>query len=146
MLLLSSLLGVILATSARAQLTPSPTYSPPEATQGLVQSSAEPNQQWANVLGNSLWFYDAQRSGRLDQGAYENRVEWRNDSALEDGQDWGTDLTGGYYDAGDVSVLAGLSLIGLMASVHQGDIPIGEHLASSKLELADIVRASRCSA
>lgn len=86
-----------------SQVTPSPTYSPPEATQGLVSSDSEPNQQWANVLGNSLWFYDAQRSGKLDQGAYGNRVEWRNDSALEDGQDWGIDLTGGFYDAGDVS-------------------------------------------
>jgi endoglucanase len=30
-------------------------------------------------------------------------VEWRNDSALEDGSDWGIDLTGGFHDAGDVS-------------------------------------------
>ena len=93
------------APIVRSQLTPSPTYSPPEATQGLVSSSggSEPNQQWANVLGNSLWFYDAQRSGRLDQGAYGKRVEWRNDSALQDGSDWGIDLTGGFHDAGDVS-------------------------------------------
>lgn len=94
---------LLLALSVTAQLTPSPTYTPPEPTQGLQSSTGEPNSQWANVLGNSLWFYDAQRSGRLDQGAYENRVEWRNDSALEDGQDWDIDLTGGFYDAGDVS-------------------------------------------
>jgi endoglucanase len=29
-------------------------------------------------------------------------VDWRNDSALEDGSDWGIDLTGGFHDAGDV--------------------------------------------
>jgi endoglucanase len=93
----------LLFSSAYAQLTPSPTYSPPEATQGLETSTSSPNQQWSNVLGNSLWFYDAQRSGKLNQGAYGNRVEWRNDSALEDGSDAGVDLTGGFYDAGDVS-------------------------------------------
>jgi endoglucanase len=94
---------ILLASAVSSQLTPSPTYQPPEATQGLQSSSSQPNQQWANVLGNSLWFYDAQRSGKLDEGAYGNRVEWRNDSALEDGSDWGVDLTGGFYDAGDVS-------------------------------------------
>ena len=95
--------ALVLALQVSGQLTPSPAYTPPEATQGLQSSTGKPNRQWANVLGNSLWFYDAQRSGRLDKGAYENRVEWRNDSALEDGQDWGIDLTGGFYDAGDVS-------------------------------------------
>jgi hypothetical protein len=84
-----------------AQLTPSSTYSPPSATAGLASSSSTPNTQWSNVLGNSLWFYDAQRSGKLDQGTYGNRVSWRNDSALQDGSDWGLDLTGGWYDAGD---------------------------------------------
>jgi len=94
----------LLISATQAQLTPSPIYQPPEATQGLESSTSEPNQQWSNVLGNSLWFYDAQRSGRLDEGSYQNRVEWRNDSALEDGSDWGIDLTGGFYDAGDVRV------------------------------------------
>lgn len=102
-MLLSILL--LLSPVTFAQISPSPTYSPPEATQGVSSSTSVPNQQWANVLGNSLWFYDAQRSGRLDQGAYGNRISWRNDSALEDGQDWGTDLTGGFYDAGDVSLI-----------------------------------------
>lgn len=51
----------------------------------------------SNLLGNLLWFYEAQRSGRLPS---DNRVAWRNDSALNDGLDYGVDLTGGYYDAG----------------------------------------------
>lgn len=87
----------------RAQLTPSPTYSPPSATQATVTSTATPNAQWETVMGNSLWFYDAQRSGNLDQGTYGNRVSWRNNSCTTDGSDWGVDLSGGWYDAGDVS-------------------------------------------
>jgi hypothetical protein len=86
-----------------AQLSPSPTYSPPTPSAGLAKSTGTPNVQWSNVLGNSLYFFDAQRSGRLDQGTYGNRVPWRNDSALDDGEDYGVDLTGGWYDAGDVS-------------------------------------------
>ncbi|KAI8987553.1 Six-hairpin glycosidase-like protein [Mycotypha africana] len=46
----------------------------------------------------SLWFYEAQRSGKLPSN---NRVPWRSDSALDDGKDNNVDLTGGYYDAGD---------------------------------------------
>lgn len=103
MLLRGVFLSFAIAGLSQAQLTPSPTYSPPSATQGTVASTSSPNAQWADVLGNALWFYDAQRSGHLDQGAYGNRVSWRNDSALEDGSDWNTDLSGGWYDAGDVS-------------------------------------------
>ncbi|KAL7424645.1 hypothetical protein Q5752_000329 [Cryptotrichosporon argae] len=90
-----------LAPLVAAQLTPSVTYSPPASTAGVVASTSSPNAQWSTVLGNALWFYDAQRSGRLDAGTYGNRVAWRNDSALDDGSDWGIDLTGGWYDAGD---------------------------------------------
>jgi endoglucanase len=92
-------------TLVGAQLTPSPTYAPPSATQGLAASTGSPNAQWKDVLGNSLYFYDAQRSGNLSVGAYGNRVTWRNNSALQDGSDWGIDLSGGWYDAGDVSVV-----------------------------------------
>jgi endoglucanase len=50
------------------------------------------------VMKLSLLFYEAQRSGKLPKS---NRVDWRGDSALEDGKDVGVDLTGGWYDAGD---------------------------------------------
>ncbi|KAG0285543.1 hypothetical protein BGZ96_010212 [Linnemannia gamsii] len=50
------------------------------------------------LLDATLLFYEAQRSGRLPS---DQRVKWRNDSALLDGKDAGIDLTGGYYDAGD---------------------------------------------
>lgn len=104
-MLATSLALTVLASRAAAQAAPSPTYSPPQASQGTVASpsGSSPNAQWSNLLGNTLWFYDAQRSGHLGGGNYGNRVPWRNDSALQDGADWNLDLTGGWYDAGDVS-------------------------------------------
>ena len=53
---------------------------------------------YAEALQKSYLFYEAQRSGPLPD---DNRIPWRGDSALEDGNDVGRDLTGGYYDAGD---------------------------------------------
>lgn len=108
----SLLVGALAAaTFASAQLTPSPEYNPPSPDQGKVSSPSGPNQQWGAVLGNSLWFYDAQRSGKLSKGTYGNRVSWRNDSTLEDGSDYGVDLSGGWYDAGDVSVVHSCRLV-----------------------------------
>ena len=52
---------------------------------------------YGEVLKLSILFYEAQRSGMLPKN---NRVEWREDSALDD-QGGGNDLTGGWYDAGD---------------------------------------------
>jgi endoglucanase len=84
----------------RAQLSlPSPPFLPPSAASGAQPStqSSIPNLQWSTLLGNLLYFYEAQRSGHL---LTTNRVSWRNDSALNDGSDVGLDLSGGYYDAG----------------------------------------------
>ena len=53
---------------------------------------------YGEALQKSFLFYEAQRSGDLPNN---QRVNWRGDSALTDGQDVGVDLTGGYYDAGD---------------------------------------------
>nr|AIT11911.1 endo-beta-1,4-glucanase [Parasesarma erythrodactyla] len=53
---------------------------------------------YAQALCMSYVFYEAQRSGALPS---DQRVTWRQDSALADGSDVGVDLTGGYYDAGD---------------------------------------------
>jgi endoglucanase len=53
---------------------------------------------YAEALQKSLFFYEAQRAGDLPAG---NRVNWRGDSAMQDGADVGLDLTGGWYDAGD---------------------------------------------
>ena len=46
-----------------------------------------------------LWFFEAQKSGKLPEG---HRVSWRGDSYLADGQQAGIDLVGGWFDAGGV--------------------------------------------
>src|SRR5262245_63078762 len=56
------------------------------------------NFNYGEALQKSLFFYEAQRSGDLPTN---NRVNWRADSALNDGSDVGFNLTGGWYDAGD---------------------------------------------
>ena len=66
-------------------------------TQGPVDNG-ECNTELTNykeVIGLSLLFYEAQRSGKLPAN---NRIPYRRDSALTDGNDVGVDLTGGYYD------------------------------------------------
>lgn len=91
---------LLLAGHVVAQLPlPNPPFMPPNASAGAVPSrgGAVPNPQWSSLLGDLLYFYEAQRSGKLPA---DNRVNWRNDSALSDGQDVDLDLTGGYYDAG----------------------------------------------
>jgi endoglucanase len=53
---------------------------------------------YGEALQKSLFFYEAQRAGDLPAN---NRINWRGDSAMQDGADVGRDLTGGWYDAGD---------------------------------------------
>ena len=50
---------------------------------------------FAEAIDKSLLFYEAQRSGPLPDNM---RIDWRKDSALDDGNDVNKDLTGGYYD------------------------------------------------
>ena len=97
-----SLAALLFLQAARvaAQLPlPAQPWLPPSADFGAIPSngSSLPNPQWSTLLGNGLFFYEAQRSGRLPTT---NRVSWRNDSCINDGQDVGLDLSGGYYDAG----------------------------------------------
>ncbi|KAG6496990.1 hypothetical protein ZIOFF_044874 [Zingiber officinale] len=56
------------------------------------------NPDYKLALSKSLLFFEGQRSGKLPPN---QRLTWRKDSALRDGQEGGVDLTGGYYDAGD---------------------------------------------
>src|SRR5687768_10152826 len=53
---------------------------------------------YGEALQKSIYFYEAQQSGVLPAW---NRVEWRGDSTLADGQDNSVNLSGGWYDAGD---------------------------------------------
>ncbi|XP_042401249.1 endoglucanase 8-like [Zingiber officinale] len=64
--------------------------------QGINAQSQNPDYKLA--LSKSLLFFEGQRSGKLPPN---QRLTWRKDSALRDGQEGGVDLTGGYYDAGD---------------------------------------------
>ncbi|CAE6408111.1 unnamed protein product [Rhizoctonia solani] len=97
---LSALSLLSLAAPSLSQVAlPSPPILPPPAASGAVSSTtAKPNAQWSTLLNNLLYFYEAQRSGKLPST---NRVSWRNSSGLDDGSDIGKDLSGGYFDAGD---------------------------------------------
>ena len=53
---------------------------------------------YGEALQKNFLFFEANRSG--DLGA-DNRIQWRQDSTLNDGSDVGRDLEGGYFDAGD---------------------------------------------
>ncbi len=63
---------------------------------GMSHGSFEVN--YGEALQKSIYFYEAQQSGKLPAW---NRVEWRGDSTLNDGADNNVDLSGGWYDAGD---------------------------------------------
>lgn len=73
---------VLLAAQAFAQVSlPKEPWLPADNTDAT----------FANLLGNLVYFYDAQRTGELPAS---NRVPWRNDSCLEDGKEDGVDLSG----------------------------------------------------
>ncbi|AGL19393.1 glycoside hydrolase family 9 protein [Actinoplanes sp. N902-109] len=61
-------------------------------------AQAAPAYSYGEALQKSLFFYEAQISGKKPAWS---RVSWRGDSALSDGADVGLDLTGGWFDAGD---------------------------------------------
>jgi mlo protein len=65
-------------------------------------SSPLPPDTYTVAFHKSLLFFDAQKSGRLPPS---NNISWRGTSATRDGSDAigasPTDLTGGFYDAGD---------------------------------------------
>ena len=63
-----------------------------------VSSSNMPEFNYGEALQKSIFFYEEQRSGKLDES---NLINWRGDSGVSDGQDNGVDLIGGWYDAGD---------------------------------------------
>ncbi|KAF2664533.1 putative family 9 glycosyl hydrolase [Microthyrium microscopicum] len=97
--ILTSLAAHLLLVKVHAQASINTPYTPPPASQGQTASAKDtPNRQWANLLGNSLYFYDIQRSGQLPQ---DFRVSWRNNSVPDDGKDVNIDLSGGYFDAGN---------------------------------------------
>ena len=127
----SVVLGAVALLSPSAvagQLQPSPAYTPPDATSGDASSKLAASEQWSNLLGNTLWFYEAQRSGKLPES---NRVPWRNDSLLDDGEDVGLDLSGGYHDGGDyLKATYPLSLV--LASISWAGVDYGAAFEQSR--------------
>ncbi|KAF2397745.1 Six-hairpin glycosidase [Trichodelitschia bisporula] len=97
---LQAVLLLALLPHTLGQVEPTRVYLPPPATSATAASdpSNPVNEQWNNILGNALYFFDIQRSGRLPENF---RVDWRNDSVLADGSDVGLDLSGGFFDAGN---------------------------------------------
>ena len=77
---------------------------------------------YGEAVQKSLLFYEAQRSGPLPE---DNRIEWRGDSAVNDGADVGVDLSGGYYDAGD-HVKFGFPMASSMTMLSWGVVEYGD--------------------
>jgi len=93
---------------------------------------------YAEALEKSFLFYEANRSGDLDEAT--NRVPWRGDSGLNDGRDGvyfgdrnganlqlglSLNLTGGYHDAGDHGKF-GMPLASTISSLAWGGIAFKE--------------------
>lgn len=115
-------LTIALTSSALAQLVPSPAYLPPAASSGDSTSSLSSLEQWSNLLGNTLFYYDAQRTGELGNTS---RVDWRNSSCIDDGSDVKLDLSGGYFDAGDF-IKASFPLGFVLSSLAWGAVDYGQ--------------------
>ena len=86
--------------------TPQPTTPEPtgddsvttEAGQVRIVNPQTEGFRYGEVLQKNFLLYQANRGGRLSD---EHRIDWRGDATVNDGQDVGRDLSGGYYDAGD---------------------------------------------
>lgn len=108
----------------------------------------DPIYNYGDALQMSWYFYEAQRSGplprhdgdlpftdprtgmQLHNGFLANRIPWRGDSDLQDGQDVGLDLTGGWHDAGD-HVKFGLPMAFSAAYLAWGVLEFEEALAQT---------------
>ncbi|KAI0091879.1 9 glycosyl hydrolase [Irpex rosettiformis] len=143
----SLLLSLVLSSVSLAQLPlPSSPWLPPNATFGASPSNSSSNStdtanpQWSTLLGDLLYFYEEQRSGKLPST---NRVPWRNDSATDDGSDVGLDLSGGYYDAGDY-IKYTFPMSYTVMSVCWGALDYGKgyELANQTAYLDDMIRWS----
>ena len=93
------------SASSSSGTTAAQTASVPEVKKGLSADSGEYEGRegtsefnYGEALQKSIIFYDLQRSGKLPDGF---RCNWRGNSCLNDGQDNGLDLSGGFLDAGD---------------------------------------------
>ncbi|XP_050412664.1 endoglucanase F isoform X2 [Patella vulgata] len=86
-------------TTVSATIATTTTVATTAVTENIVTDDTTDNVfDYDSVLEKSILFFEAQRSGALPS---DNRIPYRNDSALDDVGTNGEDLTGGWYDAGD---------------------------------------------
>ena len=132
-----------------------PPQEDPEAEPQSPPSTPNGNPyDYAEALESSLLFYEANRSGDLDEAT--NRIPWRGDSGLNDGDDGiyfgdaknenlqpdlNLDLTGGYHDAGD-HVKFGLPLASTLSTLTWGGLAFddGYQIAGQADALLSTVR------
>jgi Glycosyl hydrolase family 9 len=110
-----------------------------DAARATARTDLVPSQfDYTEVLQKALFFFDAQRSGKLPKDL---RIEWRGDSALEDGKEAGIDLTGGYYDSGDHMKFA-LPMASTLTLLAWGGIEYGAgyQRAAQWAHLLDVIR------
>ncbi|KAL1544778.1 cellulase [Salvia divinorum] len=93
----------------------------------LLQNGAA-SFDYGDALTKSLLYFEAQRSGKLPP---HQRVQWRGDSALRDGNTAGIDLVGGYYDAGD-NVKFGLPMAFAVTMLAWSVVQFGPQLEARK--------------
>ncbi|CAL5433186.1 unnamed protein product [Camellia sinensis] len=85
---------------------------------------------YKDALTKAILFFEGQRSGKLPAN---QRVKWRGDSALSDGNPDNVRLIGGYYDAGDNvkfgwTMAFSVSLLSWAAFENQNDISSANQL------------------
>lgn len=84
--------------TGRSLLETNKTATVPLLTGSDLSSSSTGKFNYGEALQKNFLFFEANQSGELSPN---NRVEWRSDSTMQDGQPQGVDLEGGYFDAGD---------------------------------------------
>jgi len=124
----------LFGNSSSTVLPTPPVVTPPVVTPPVVGNGTG----YAEALEKSFLFYEANRSGDLDEAT--NRVPWRGDSGLNDGRDGvyfgdrnganlqlglSLNLTGGYHDAGDHGKF-GMPLASTISSLAWGGIAFKE--------------------
>ena len=129
---------IVLIKASSAPSSPQDETETDPQTPPITTTDTPNTNIYAEALKLSLLFYEANRSGDLDEAT--NRVPWRGDSGLNDGNDGiyfgdataenlqpdiNLDLTGGYHDAGD-HVKFGLPLASTLSTLTWGGLAFAD--------------------
>ena len=90
--------ALTVTVSAQMLLLPGTTNSIFAQAAEKETTTTEKTYDYGRAWQQTLMFYEFQKSGKLSGN---DRNNWKGDSCVNDGQDVGLDLTGGWYDAGD---------------------------------------------